>query len=147
MSKTLSCRSNHTKHFDGFDDPGLNECKIVVPVRLRVVGYDAPSVAAYPDRPTILVEGEMGGQEFEGQEDGTVDDIRRLHGTVSMLPSGQVRWSLTSSEEDDLNTDLWASEGIQIGAVGSDAGILGMWTGARHETSDPLGPFWQWRVA
>ncbi|KZT66310.1 hypothetical protein DAEQUDRAFT_730429 [Daedalea quercina L-15889] len=137
----------HHNHFGGFDDPGLFECKIIVPLRLRVVGYDAPAVAAYPDRPTIKVEGEMGGQEFEGYEEGVKDDLRRIHGTVSMLATGHVRWCLTSSEEDDPNTDLWASEGVQIGAVGSDAGVLGMWTGARHEMTDPLGAFWQWRVA
>ncbi|KAH9840610.1 uncharacterized protein C8Q71DRAFT_740270 [Rhodofomes roseus] len=136
----------HHNHFGGFSDPGLYECKIVVPLRLRIVGYDAPSVAAYPDRPTILVEGEMGGQSFEGYEDGTADDIRRVHGAVSMLSTGHVRWNLTSSEEDDPDKDLWASEGIQVGAVGSDAGILGMWTGVRHEQTDPLGAFWQWRV-
>jgi hypothetical protein len=31
------------------------------------------------------------------------------------------------------------TEGIQVGNVGSAMGILGMWTGAKHERSDPLG--------
>ena len=68
-----------------------------MPVRLRVVGYGTPAVAAYPDRPTIVVEGEMGGQDFEGHTDATPDDIRRVHGTVSMLSTGHVRWCLVSS--------------------------------------------------
>ena len=65
-----------------------------MPLRLRVVGYGEPAVAAYPDRPTILFEGEMGGQGFEGNPEGTPDEICRVHGTVSMLSTGHVRWSL-----------------------------------------------------
>lgn len=67
-------------------------------MRLRVVGYGAPAVAAYPDRPTIIVEGEMGGQDFEGHPDDTPDDIRRVHGTVSMLSTGHVRWRLVGNQ-------------------------------------------------
>ena len=65
-----------------------------MPVRFRIVGYGPPAVAAYPDRPTIIIEGEMGGEEFEGQPDPTPDDIRRVHGTVSMLSTGHVRWCI-----------------------------------------------------
>jgi len=25
-------------------------------------------------------------------------------------------------------------------------GVVGMWTSAEHELSDPLGPFWAWKV-
>jgi hypothetical protein len=33
----------------------------------------------------------------------------------------------------------WASEGVQLGGRGSAMGVIGMWTGAEHEPSDPLG--------
>jgi hypothetical protein len=33
----------------------------------------------------------------------------------------------------------WVSEGIQIGNLGSAIGVMGMWTGAKHQRSDPLG--------
>lgn len=40
----------------------------------------------------------------------------------------------------------WSTEGVQVGAVGSALGVLGLWTGAQHERTDPLGPFWAWKV-
>lgn len=40
----------------------------------------------------------------------------------------------------------WATEGVQLGGRGSAMGVIGMWTGAEHERSDPLGPFWAWKV-
>jgi len=33
----------------------------------------------------------------------------------------------------------WASEGVQLGGRGSAMGVIGLWTGAEHELSDPLG--------
>ena len=63
---------------------------------LRITGYSAPSLPdLYHDRPTIHVEGEMGGAGWIGSVDvGNDNDIRRVHGTVSMLASGEVRWSI-----------------------------------------------------
>jgi len=43
----------------------------------------------------------------------------------------------TSSRED--GDGEWASEGVQLGGRGSAIGVIGMWTGAEHEPSDPLG--------
>lgn len=40
----------------------------------------------------------------------------------------------------------WCTEGIQIGALGSALGVIGLWTGATHARTDPLGPFWLWKV-
>ncbi|OBZ73031.1 hypothetical protein A0H81_07263 [Grifola frondosa] len=129
-----------------FDDPTLQEAILIVPLRLRVVGFSEPAVARYADRPTIHVEGEMGGAWWEEQDDGMEGDVRKVHGTVSVIADGSVRWCLYSSDEES-DDDQWVSEGIQIGGVGSAIGVLGMWTGARHEEGDPLGAFWSWKVA
>jgi len=37
----------------------------------------------------------------------------------------------------------WASEGVQLGGRGSAMGVIGLWTGAEHELSDPLGTYAQ----
>jgi len=71
-----------------------------------------------------------------------------------------------SSTEDDPNEAEWISEGVQVGAVGSGTGIVGMWTGVKHLIDDPIGEqpsrvtfhlqillicytgaWWQWRAA
>ncbi|TBU27619.1 hypothetical protein BD311DRAFT_665050 [Dichomitus squalens] len=132
--------------YGAFLDADLDEAWIIVPMSLRITGYSAPSLPhLYPDRPTIHVEGEMGGAGWVGSVDVGDNDIRRAYGTVSMLPDGEVRWSITSSAPGS-NEDEWASEAVQLGGVGSAMGALGMWTGAFHEDGDPLGVLWQWRV-
>ncbi|KAI1787250.1 hypothetical protein LXA43DRAFT_926453 [Ganoderma leucocontextum] len=135
----------HTNYGD-FQDPELDEAWIIVPMSLRITGYSAPSLLQlFPDRPTIHVVGEMGGGGWVGSFDGADEDVRRVHGTVSMLSDGNVRWSTTSTAPGS-NEDEWASESVQLGGVGSAIGALGMWTGAFHEDADPLGVIWQWRV-
>ncbi|KAI9062526.1 hypothetical protein FKP32DRAFT_800490 [Trametes sanguinea] len=131
------------------EEPDYEEAWIIVPLSLRITGYSACPIPEYADRPTIHVEGEMGGAEWleEAADAGLVPDpdVRRVHGTVSMLADGNVRWSITSMNEDNTE-DQWASEAIQLGGVGSAMGSLGMWTGVNHEPDDPLGVIWQWRV-
>lgn len=129
---------------------------LIVPCRLRIVGYSPSPLPQYANRPTIHLEGDMGGAEWDAW-----DDTRRLHGTVGMIADGSVRWCLVSlyclheykwteaeiftirltkySTEVGSDEDQWVSEGIQVGGVGSGIGVLGMWTGAIHESSDPLG--------
>jgi hypothetical protein len=51
-----------------------------------------------------------------------------------------------SSRSNDSPAE-WSTEGVQIGGVGSALGVIGLWTGADHERTDPLGPFWLWKVA
>lgn len=52
-----------------------------------------------------------------------------------------MRSLLQYTRKPEENQDEWVTEGIQIGDLGSAIGILGMWTGARHERNDPLGEF------
>ncbi|KAI0739991.1 hypothetical protein C8Q80DRAFT_1357624 [Daedaleopsis nitida] len=132
--------------YGAFVDADLEEAWIIVPMSLKIISYSAPTLGAYPDRPTIHVKGEMGGGGWVGNIEANDEDIRQIHGTVSMLPDGSVRWSLTSSAPNSTQ-DEWASEAVQLGGVGSAMGSLGMWTGAFHEEEDPIGVFWQWRVA
>lgn len=65
-----------------------------MPVSLRITGYSPSPIPAYADRPTIHVEGEMGGVGWDGGIDIADEDIRRVHGTVSVLVDGSVRWSI-----------------------------------------------------
>ena len=82
------------QNYGNFQDPQLDEAWIIVPMSLRITGYSAPSLSQlFPDRPTIHVEGEMGGGGWVGSFDGIDEDVRRVHGMVSMLPDGNVRWS------------------------------------------------------
>lgn len=118
-----------------FSHPALYEVMRIIPLTIRISHYTrAP--AAWPGRPTIHVVGEW--------HTTTPPALTRVSGTVEMAASGDVRWTLTSSRED--GDGEWASEGVQLGGRGSAMGVIGLWTGADHEPSDPLGPFWAWKV-
>ncbi|KII90460.1 hypothetical protein PLICRDRAFT_39008 [Plicaturopsis crispa FD-325 SS-3] len=116
----------------------VEEVLRIVPMSLRVSGY---SRSPHARLPTIFVEGES-----EGPPEGQGVSIRHIKGSVSAIGDSTVRWSLTSSYADSAAPE-WATEGVQVGNVGSALGVLGLWTGAEHERTDPLGPFWAWKVA
>ena len=64
---------------------------LIVPLITRVVGYEECTVPGYERYPTIQVEGEMGGGDWE-----VVHDARRIYGTVGVIADGSVRWSMVS---------------------------------------------------
>ncbi|KAH9019749.1 hypothetical protein EDB84DRAFT_1275644 [Lactarius hengduanensis] len=132
----LLCAYTHHSAPSRFSHPALYEVMRIIPLTLRISHYTrAP--AAWPGRPTIHVVGEW-------HTATTPSVLTRMCGTVEMTASGDVRWTLTTSREDGEGE--WASEGVQLGGRGSAIGVIGMWTGAGHEPSDPLGPFWAWKV-
>ncbi|KAI8976350.1 hypothetical protein BD414DRAFT_524606 [Trametes punicea] len=122
-----------------FEDPHLAEAVRIVAMRLRVKSYSPSNVAGYEHLPTIHVVGETTGASIAGQP-------RQLRGTVGVIADGSVRWNLQFSSVEGGSEDEWVSEGVQLGGVASAMGVLGMWTGARHERMDPLGPCWAWKV-
>ncbi|KAI0706694.1 hypothetical protein C8Q76DRAFT_629597, partial [Earliella scabrosa] len=120
------------------DDEDLHEAWIIVSMSFRISHYSASPLFAFPDRPTIHLAGDMGGVGRVGSVDVHDNNVRRVHGAVSMLPDGSVRWSLMSTAPNSTE-DEWASEAVQLGGVGSAMGSIGMWTGAQLEDGDPLG--------
>jgi len=67
-----------------------------------------------------------------------------VNGSVNMGDDGVVRWRFASIYDGHTQ---WSSEGIQLGCVGSAAGVIGSWTAAMHDHGDPVGPFWLWKVS
>ncbi|KAI9453757.1 hypothetical protein F5148DRAFT_1232025 [Russula earlei] len=86
----------------------------------------------WPGRSMIHVAGDW-------HTTATLPDLAPVRGTVEMVSSGDIRWTLDGQGQ-------WSSVGVQLGGPGSAMGVIGMWTGAEHELSDPLGPFWAWKV-
>ena len=123
---------------------------------LRVERYSWPaesSESTTPRLPIIHIIGDMGAPEH-GPE-------RTMKGTVSRIDNA-IRWSIVGARplihkyiliaiHQTLNRagnqgPEWSTEGVQIGALGSALGVIGMWTGTMHARTDPLGPFWFWKV-
>ncbi|KAF8063621.1 hypothetical protein FPV67DRAFT_255019 [Lyophyllum atratum] len=139
----------HNLH--GYNGDDMGETTRFFPMTLRVAGYSKPpkpdpsiceSDSLVWKLPVIHVEGESKGSDLENDS----QMVRNVQGTVRMVKDGAIRWSMTSSYPNEDNPE-WATEAIQIGSIGSAIGILGMWTGAEHGSTDPLGPAWAWKVA
>jgi len=123
------------------------EAHLLVPLRLWVVSYDHQTPAP-EDFPAIEFGGEMGGEHWDNEaEDNVEEDIRYLRGRVEILCDKSIRWSMLSYTDKSMKEEEWTSEGVQIGGIGSMAGVIGMWTSPEEEEEPPLGPWWQWRVA
>ncbi|KAI9462090.1 hypothetical protein HD554DRAFT_2128154 [Boletus coccyginus] len=145
-------------------------CRII-PMELRITGYtraglmpvsdtnERDNINVLPNRlpktgvrtrwfrppPVIHFSG------FSVGSDRGMDDGRKVTGSVQLIGGGEVRWRMdTCAHESELpgsSTPEWSSEAVQVGGIGSAVGLLGVWTGAEHESADPLGPFWAWKVA
>ncbi|KAI0739862.1 hypothetical protein C8Q80DRAFT_1274893 [Daedaleopsis nitida] len=120
------------------ESPHLSEAVRVISMNLRIKSYSPSDMPGYTHLPTINIEGETTGASISGQP-------RRMHGTVSVIADGSVRWTTYSTVEGGVE-DEWVTEGVQIGGVASAMGVLGLWTGAQHQRMDPLGPCWAWKV-
>lgn len=80
---------NAQKH--NFRVGGVQEEMVVVPLMVRIAGYEPSTVPGYECYPTIVVEGEMGGGSWEFDH-----GHRRIYGTVGIIADGSVRWSLVN---------------------------------------------------
>ncbi|KAJ6604246.1 hypothetical protein DFH09DRAFT_1018232 [Mycena vulgaris] len=132
----------------GFGLDELQETIRIFPMTLRVTGYSPPPRAPPGADPTALIW-RLPVIHVAGESRGTDQDEaagRVVEGTVRMIGDGAVRWSMTSSEAAGSDPE-WVTESVQVGDLGSAAGIIGLWTGAEHSSTDPLGPCWAWKVA
>jgi hypothetical protein len=62
-----------------------------------------------------------------------------VEGQVRMTQDGHIRWSFVCGES---NQPIWSCQGVQVGGVGCQFGVLGIWTTIFHADEDPVGPFW-----
>jgi len=81
---------------------------------------------------------------FEGVSSGLPGASATVSGSVTMGVDGIPRWHIATTYDGHTQ---WSSEGIQIGNIASAAGVVGSWTGAGHDTADPVGPCWLWKVS
>lgn len=58
---------------------------------MKITGYAPSTIPGHERTPDIYFEGEMGGALWDLEH-----DTRRIHGTVSVIADGSVRWSTVS---------------------------------------------------
>ncbi|KAG1777383.1 hypothetical protein EV702DRAFT_1102901 [Suillus placidus] len=126
-----------------FDTPNFEEVVRLVELKLTLIDAQAiPEVyildrfpdSPYKHYPTLYFTGSSWG--IQGNEATIV-------GSVAMSEGGVVRWRFASIANSHIQ---WSSEGVQIGGIASAFGVIGTWTGIRHDHADPVGPFWLYKV-
>ncbi|OJA18314.1 hypothetical protein AZE42_09345 [Rhizopogon vesiculosus] len=127
-----------------FNNPAFEEATRLIELKLTLIDpQDIPDcyiLDRFPDSPckqcpTLYFTGSSWG--IQGNESTVI-------GSVTMSEGGVVRWRLASVVES--HNIQWSSEGVQIGGIASAFGVVGAWTGARHDPRDPVGPFWLYKV-
>ncbi|KAJ7356950.1 hypothetical protein DFH08DRAFT_771226 [Mycena albidolilacea] len=135
----------------GFGLDEVQETIRIFPMSLRIARYSPPPRPPPGADPRALIW-RLPIIHVAGESHGTDTDevsTRVVEGTVRMIGDGAVRWSMslqTSSEAVGSDPE-WVTESVQVGDIGSAVGIIGLWTGAEHSSTDPLGPCWAWKVA
>ncbi|KAG2045253.1 hypothetical protein BDR03DRAFT_938300 [Suillus americanus] len=122
-----------------FDTPNFEEVVRLVELKLTLIDAQAiPEVymldrfpdSPYKHYPTLYFTGSSWG--IQGNEATVV-------GSVAMSEGGVVRWRFASIVNSHIQ---WSSEGVQIGGIASAFGVIGAWTGIRHDHR----PFWLYKV-
>ncbi|KAF2802427.1 uncharacterized protein BDZ99DRAFT_373114, partial [Mytilinidion resinicola] len=95
------------------------------------------------------VKGKLPNVNFEGKSQAIdaswdANANSRIRGTVSMTPSGEVRWTTISIFS--TGEERWRSESIQVGGVRSERGVIGTWFDKDFDPHGPAGPtaFWKY---
>ncbi|KAF9260604.1 hypothetical protein L218DRAFT_1079276 [Marasmius fiardii PR-910] len=132
-----------------FQDKRFREATRLIEVRLKLV----PKVGLkYP----ILLPPHSNAVErypalyFQGTSRGATGNQASLEGCVWVSDKdGAVRWWFLDILQASIHgdgTQTWCSQGVQIGCIGSKAGVVGNWGTVEHDEGDPVGPFWLWKV-
>ncbi|TFK30727.1 hypothetical protein FA15DRAFT_662759 [Coprinopsis marcescibilis] len=128
-----------------FTDPGFHEAVRLMEVKLQLVSSEL--YASFRTRaPALPSTDEVCDTHktlfFTGESRGIGGVNSSIRGLVYMDKEGVVKWRLMSLYN---GTTQWSSTGVQLGDVGSAAGVIGVWTSVLHEPRDPAGPFRFWK--
>ncbi|KAL6710299.1 hypothetical protein ACN47E_009245 [Coniothyrium glycines] len=68
----------------------------------------------------------------------------KIRGSVRLTPEGEVRWRTISVFHG--GEERWRSEGIQVGGIRSQRGVIGTWFDKDHDPHGPAGPTAFWKI-
>jgi len=126
-----------------FDDPNFKEITRLIELKLRLVPSSFIHRFMFIHPRNSSNSSKFPNLYFAGTFNGINGNEATVNGSVSMGHDGVVKWRFAVIYDGHSE---WSSEGIQIGNVGSAAGVIGSWTGSIHDHGDPVGPFWLWKV-
>ncbi|GAA6054373.1 hypothetical protein JCM3770_003343 [Rhodotorula araucariae] len=107
-------------------------------------GAASPTAAAYPKlafQGTSLPRLGFTGTFTNAGPPSLTPRDRSIRGTVELTPEGYVRWQYIIRY---AGMDQWCMSGVQLGGLGSRAGVVGVWSSADRADEGPCGPFWYW---
>ncbi|KAI5981728.1 hypothetical protein EDD15DRAFT_2331204 [Pisolithus albus] len=122
-----------TSVFEGDNVPEMHAC---VTMYFRVIGVEPDP--DHPTRPRI---------NYAGEHDSEFSVV----GYVKLTPDDQIRWHHVCA---GYRTCVWTTlthwvffscDGIGLGGVRSQAGVLGVWSTVFHDGEDPVGPLYMRR--
>ncbi|KAG7097726.1 hypothetical protein E1B28_005046 [Marasmius oreades] len=120
-----------------FQDKRFREATRLIEVKLKLASKDRLK------HPTLVPPHANGTEQyptlyFHGTSKGATGNEATLEGCVWVsAKDSSVRWWFTTIHGDGAQT--WCSQGVQMGCMGSKAGVVGNWGTVEHEMGDPVG--------
>ncbi|KAI0393832.1 hypothetical protein F5Y17DRAFT_430432 [Xylariaceae sp. FL0594] len=116
------------------------EATRLILMRIYVTKVEAPGPGDGQGLPVVHFKG-IARHLMNGINDHPVTDLR---GTVRLTPAGDVHWTTFTIIDSE---DVWRSESIQVGGVGSAKGVIGHWFDATYDPVGPVGPTAFWKIS
>jgi len=101
---------------------------------LWVTDVTEPGPSDNPDLPVVHFEGVS--RSVNAQWDPNANS--GIRGTVRMTREGEVRWQTISVYQG--GDERWRSDGIQVGGIRSQHGVIGTWFDKDFDPHGPAGP-------
>jgi len=141
LARSLLSKSLRSSSF--FADSRFREATRLIELKLHLSPMEHLTVREWPNLGLLHPDSSFPPLHFTGSSRGISGTEAKIEGFVRMGRDGVPRWQFVSIYD---GRPQWSSEGVQIGNVGSAAGIVGCWTASQHDPGDPVGPFWLWKV-
>ncbi|KAF2442347.1 hypothetical protein P171DRAFT_392136 [Karstenula rhodostoma CBS 690.94] len=106
---------------------------------LKVTEVLAPSEFDNQALPVVKFTGTSRSVDLYGDPNAN----SKLRGSVRLTPDGEVRWRTISVFYGE---ERWRSEGIQVGGVRSQRGVIGTWFDKDMDPHGPAGPTAFWKI-
>ncbi|CAI6332056.1 unnamed protein product [Periconia digitata] len=100
---------------------------------LRVDSIDEPGPDDHPSYPVVNFSGTSYAMDASWDPHAS----SKIRGSARMTKHGDVRWGTISVFHGE---ERWASDGIQVGGIGSSRGVIGTWFDKDFDLHGPAGP-------
>ncbi|KAF1922598.1 uncharacterized protein M421DRAFT_104945 [Didymella exigua CBS 183.55] len=108
---------------------------------IKVTSVEAAGASDQPGMPVVHFSGKS--RSVEASWDPNANS--GIRGSVRVTPEGEVRWQTISVFHG--GEERWRSDGIQVGGLRAQRGVIGTWFDKDFDAHGPAGPTAFWKIS